>query len=71
MLFDEAGLEMKPKDCSGSRPNCGSDELEYGSIQVDMDATDSVYFLFECSDCAKQGQEVYMLDYLHSIIEKK
>ena len=61
----------KPRECRGSCPNCDSEDLEYGSIQVDMDASDTVYFPFECNDCGKHGREIYLSEYLHSIIENK
>jgi len=45
---------------------CDSDNLEYGSITVDPDTENGVYFPYTCSDCGAKGREVYTINFLHN-----
>ncbi len=50
----------------GICPKCGSEDLDYGVIEVQ---DDMVYYPFTCSECGAEGKEWYDLDFIESTID--
>ena len=51
----------------GNCPKCGSDELEYGSTEIEGD---SLGYEFTCSKCGIQGVEWYYVIFSEFIINE-
>lgn len=51
----------------GVCPKCGSEELEYESIQIDKCSGQHIYYPFECRECGTVGDEFYKLTYEDTI----
>ena len=51
------------KNCQGCCSNCGSNDINYGTVElVDND----LYYPFSCNKCEKDGKEWYHLEYLET-----
>lgn len=46
----------------GKCPDCGSERLVYGAIE--LDDTYTIYYPVKCKDCGYQGKEIYSLEFL-------
>jgi len=51
------------KICQGKCAECGSSDIDYGSMDVDGG---SVAYEYNCPDCEHSGTEWYNLDYVDS-----
>ena len=58
-LFNEAGI------C----PYCGSDDLEYGSMEPETN--NLIYYPWECNDCGHKGEEWYQLTFDGHTVENE
>jgi len=61
---------MINKECMGKCPNCDSDDLDYGSLELESINGEAVYYEFTCNKCGKSGKEWYNLEYTESISYK-
>jgi endogenous inhibitor of DNA gyrase (YacG/DUF329 family) len=50
----------KEKNCKGKCPFCGSEDLEYGVLEIQDEL---LYYPFTCNDCDKEGEEWYDMEY--------
>lgn len=48
----------------GRCANCGSDNIEYGSMKVDGQ---ECWYEYDCEDCGDSGNEYYILQYDGSV----
>lgn len=48
-------------ECRGKCPKCGSENLEYGSLE--LEDGDVIYYSFTCPDCKTTGKEWYSIEY--------
>jgi len=53
---------MKTKECKGQCINCGSENLNYETIEQIED--EQAYYKFVCEDCGTVGKEYYKLVYM-------
>lgn len=53
----------------GVCPNCGSDALDYGAMELGI-CGDTIYYPYECEKCGTSGNEHYSLNFIdHEIKE--
>lgn len=53
---------------AGICPVCGSEELRYGSINVE---DSSVFYPWFCESCCSNGKEYYSLTFEEHVVDKK
>lgn len=51
----------------GQCPKCGSENLKYGTWDLEGE---SGYYQFTCDDCGTNGKEWYYLEYEESTIDE-
>tara|TARA_R100001463_G_scaffold82951_1_gene137604 strand:- start:4 stop:213 length:210 start_codon:yes stop_codon:yes gene_type:complete len=52
--------ETKQKECQGYCPNCNSENLTYGRVQIDGN---DLHYPYTCDDCNTKGKEHYYITY--------
>lgn len=67
----ELGIKeaQEPKVEQGVCPNCGSDALDYGAMELGI-CGDTIYYPYDCEDCGVSGNEHYSLDFIDHEIKK-
>jgi hypothetical protein len=58
----EQGKFQKQGICS----NCGSDNIDWHGSDFEGD---SVYYMFTCNECSKDGKEWFRLEYFETVTE--
>jgi hypothetical protein len=61
-------IEERAKNCQGNCPECSSNNLEYGGIEIDGEVA---WYDYDCLDCGDKGREHYDLTYWGTVSDKE
>ena len=62
-MCEKNETKIEFRNCQGKCFKCDSEELEYGSVNVDGE---ELSYDYECKDCGYWGKEWYSVEYIET-----